>query len=79
MEKQTIKILLIALICLTISLNIYWITHQTNEVKIEYKDKIIEKECLLNCSENGNQINCKIPDNKNLTITKVEYYTSILK
>ena len=79
MTKQAITLLLIALICLTITLNVYFFTHQNKEVQIEYKDRIIEKECLLNCSENGNQILCKVPDNKNLTITKVEYYSSILK
>ena len=77
---KTDALILIGMILLFITFNFVWYleTHKTT-LQIEYRDRIIEKECLLNCTENGNQILCKVPDNKNLTITKVEYYTSILK
>ena len=77
-EKQKLLIWLVALICLTITINVFLLT-LNSDVKIEYRDRIVKEACILNCTQSGNQILCQVPDNKNLTINRVEYYTSTLK
>ena len=49
--------------------------------KVIYQDRNIEvpAQCLLDCTQEGNAINCYLPNNKTLEINKVIYYDTRIR
>ena len=76
------KVVLVVSILIFITINCYFLTMQFGNRTIEYRDRVVEKECpkpVVECTEKSNIITCQLPEGKKLDIVKMTLYNMSIK